>query len=380
MDIEKLRVHIRALIMLEETAAPVLSCYLDLEAGYREFLDARVRVLRKGLRWAARPAFEEALSRVEIFLASERWPGAKGAAVFARGGERHFLLPLQFQVPLPNRLSVDYVPNVYELVELKDTYHRYVVLIAMADSARILEVNLGEVTLDLWTVHPELRERVGSGWTREHYQVRRRDRADRFFKEKIAVLDRLMSQGGHTHLILAGNPRIVARVRESLPRHLAEKLVDVVPAPANARTADIVAATLSTFVEHEAQESLETVALLLREIRRDGLAVCGTAPSLEALARGQADLLVMAGTYLPPAGWGCRACNALDVGAAPAACPQCGERQTRAADLKEQMVKLAERNACNVEIVRHSDPLMELGGVGCLLRYHILGKETVAGG
>ncbi len=33
------------------------------------------------------------------------------------------------------------------------------------------------------------------------------------------------------------------------------------------------------------------------------------------------------------------------------------------------LTELAERNGTEVEIVNHSDVLMELGGVGCLLRY-----------
>jgi len=38
-------------------------------------------------------------------------------------------------------------------------------------------------------------------------------------------------------------------------------------------------------------------------------------------------------------------------------------------DIKEEMVRLAEQAGCGVEVVEHSDALMQLGGVGCLLRY-----------
>ena len=38
-------------------------------------------------------------------------------------------------------------------------------------------------------------------------------------------------------------------------------------------------------------------------------------------------------------------------------------------NLKEVMVKLAERQSLEVELVQNSDVLMDLGGVGCLLRY-----------
>lgn len=97
------------------------------------------------------------------------------------------------------------------LVEFKDTYHRYVVMIATEKRARILEVNLGAVTKEIWAERPELRQRVGREWTRDQYQNHSRDRADRFIKEKVEILDRLMSQGGQTHLILAGSPPLAAR-------------------------------------------------------------------------------------------------------------------------------------------------------------------------
>ena len=35
------------------------------------------------------------------------------------------------------------------------------------------------------------------------------------------------------------------------------------------------------------------------------------------------------------------------------------------------MVKLAERQSLEVELVQHSDVLMGLGGVGCLLRWEM---------
>jgi hypothetical protein len=38
-------------------------------------------------------------------------------------------------------------------------------------------------------------------------------------------------------------------------------------------------------------------------------------------------------------------------------------------DVREEMVRLAGRLECGVEVVEHSDVLMNLGGVGCLLRF-----------
>ncbi len=118
--------------------------------------------------------------------------GITGLAIFARSRRQPFFLPLQFRVPLPNWVSVNTTPNIYHLVELKDTYRRYVLLIFREESARILGVNLGAVMEDVWKQSPELRERVGREWTKEHYQNHRRERTTRFINELIRILNRLM--------------------------------------------------------------------------------------------------------------------------------------------------------------------------------------------
>ena len=130
MELKDLRKHIRTLAALPETGAPVISCYLALERGApkdRNAIDERVRSLRDALIGQARHDFGEAMERIEAHLATELTANARGAAVFSRAGEQPYFLPLQFRVPLPTWVAVDGTPNVYHLVELKDTYHRYVV-------------------------------------------------------------------------------------------------------------------------------------------------------------------------------------------------------------------------------------------------------------
>ena len=372
MDLQNLNTHFRNLAVLSETDSHVISCYINNEtgpSGYRNSIDRRIREIRKVLSSDQRLDFEQALARIEAFLAADVNAGAKGIALFSRGGETPFFNALQFRVPLPSLMSVDSVPHIYELVLLKDTFHRYVVLISTESHARIVEVSVGNITRELWTERPELRQRVGREWTKEHYQNHQRDRTQKFFNEKIEILDRLFTKEAHTHLVLAGSARTVSRVRDNLPKRLKDKLVDVVPMSGNASTGDVVGATLSAFAEHEETESRETAALLLDELRTGGLAVADTAATLEAVARGQADVLVLSESYTAPAGWKCNACDCIGVDTAPKACPQCGDRAVAQLNLREEMIRNAERLGSTVEIVRNSDVLLGIGGVGCLLRY-----------
>lgn len=375
MNLEKLTVAIRQLVAANETAAPVLSCYINLargRQGYRPDLDERVRALRPTLDTGERKAFEMALAQIEAYLGTAVEGATRGVALFSRAIDGPIFQALQFRVPVPNELSLAPLPSIYHLVRLKDTYHRYVVLITTQDHARILEVDVGTATSRLWAERPELRKRVGRIWSHEHYQNHRRNRGDQFIKEKIKLLERVVSDGGHSHLILAGSPETVARVRVRLPKRLSDMLVDVVRASSRDREANVVAATLASFIDHEQQESALTAARLKDELRSGGLAVAGTDSALRALRQTQVDVLVMAHGYEPPPGWACGACGALAVAEGtdrPAACPRCGEREIRSANLREAMVRLAEEQDAEVEIVREDEGLLDLGGVGCLLRY-----------
>lgn len=373
MELKNLQQHIRTLVTLEETEAPVISCYLNLDGGElapRHALEARVSSLRKSFTGKQLQYLEEALIPIDSFIRTELLPEARGAAIFSRGGNPPFSLPLQFRVPLPLWITVNSTPNIYHLVELKDTYHRYVVLICAKESARILEVNLGAVTEELWKSRPELRQRVGREWTKEHYQSHLSERTNQFEDEAIQILDRQISAGGYTHLILAGNPRMTSRVKSALPHHLETKLIDTVDVSINDHLSDIVAATLVSFVNYEEHESLAMVEKLQHKINTHGLAVIGPVESLAALQRKQVDVFILAKDCQYEPGWFCLACGAIRINShKPSACMVCGHPALREIDTKEEMVRLAELTGCKVETVMHSDVLMRFDGVGCLLRY-----------
>lgn len=373
MELKELQAHIRTLASLPETDAPVISCYLNLESGRPECqsaLEERKHLLRKSFNEPARGRFDAAMDRVVAFTESGIHSSWKGAAIFARDGDEPFFMALPFHVPLLNWVGVGSTPNIYHLVELKDTYDRYVVMFATETNVRILAVNLGSVTEQIWNDRPELRERVGREWTREHYQRHREERTNQFIQEEIRVLDQLMSAQGYGHLILAGNPRITARIAKALPKHLEKRLVDIVHASGSDRLSDVVAATLLSFVEQEELESVALVDRLHRAVLSNGLAAIGTGATARALREGQVDVLILAKSYAPDPGWLCCSCEAKGLEpVTPDRCPRCGESEFLQVDVKEELVRMAEQGRCKIEVVNYSEVLMQLGGVGCLLRY-----------
>lgn len=334
-----------------------------------KFLERRTAEIASALEQHQVRSFMAAIDMVRGTLDRGFPRSTQGLAVYARAGARSFLHALPFAAPLQDTLVVGHAPHVLPLVELKDSYHRFVVLLTTESSARILEISLGSVTQDIWAAREPSEPRIVGGWLRRRYETRRAVRR-RFVKEKIRILEDVMRNGRHAHLILAGDPGMVATVRSHLSTSLRDRLVDMVRLPEQAGISTVTARTLEAFLEGERKESLDLAATLAREIRRNGLAVAGVPSTLEALVDDRVDVLLLDPDLVEPRAWNCRDCDGrLYLEQEPVRCADCESDSLRERDLREQLIRLAESRGRRVEFVRGSDLLKRLGGVGALLRY-----------
>lgn len=372
MELKELQGHIRRLASLPRTPAPLISCYLRVEDGrarHHRVFASRIREIGRSYEEEEARQFEEALVPIERYLSSDVHPDSRGVAAFSRAGDQPVFVALQFSVPLPTWISADSLPNLYHLVELKDTYWRFVVLVCSTDTARILAANLGAVTLDLLRARPELRWRVGREWSLEQFRRRRTKPEQQFVSDVVGELSGVMAADNYDHLILAGDPGMTEMVRRALPPELAVRLTDVIHDPGHEGDWDVVAESVESFVEAEHRESHATAEKLSRQVRMGGLGVAGTRASYWALKRGQAETLVMGADYSPKPGWLCRDCRIeRTIERKPDRCPGCASTALEDISIRETMLRLAEQRGCQVELVRGSETLGRLGGVGCLLR------------
>lgn len=374
MELYDLQKNVRTLATMEETETPVLSCYLNTEQGrssYQAFLDERTMLLKRIIPPEKQESFDRSLEHIEHYIRENAHAhDIKSIAAFVRTVENPFFIGLTFGVPLPNRLIVDRVPNIYHLVEMKNTYDRYVVVLMTREKASILEVNLGSVTRQTWSEYPALPERVGREWTKEQYQHHRRKQTEETIREKIKMVNKLISADGHSHLILAGDAHMVKRLKAKLPSHLRQKLIDSVFVKANDTSSDIVEATLSSFIEFREQQSRNYVEMLQQAMYTNGLGITGTHATLECLRHARADVLILSKGYAPGPAWRCTHCQNIQIGQSqPNACPECSTTQFRRIDVKEEMVRLAQGSSCEMVVIQDSDFLMACGGVGCLTRF-----------
>lgn len=339
MDYAKLNKHIHTLACLPETGSPVVSAYLDLTGNmpgilftFRQWASAVRRTFPHG----AREDFDEAATRIADHIPLLR---GRGAALFCRAGEPPFFLPLSFALPMEPHFHAGGLPVIYPLVELKDRFNRFVIAIVDTSCARIIEVNLGDYSVELITDRPALRERVGREWSRQHYQNHARDRERRFLKEKIAVIESLMAKRGHNSLIIAGEPRHVTRLKEALPPHLAQRVVgEVRQGFSDHRLAEIVSHAIDSFTRAECEDAHDAVESLMLAVRAGGLATVGPESVSRALGEHRVEKLFVS--------------SELDL------------------ETREELVRDATRQGIPIETVQHCELLDHNGGAGALLRYH----------
>jgi peptide subunit release factor 1 (eRF1) len=210
------------------------------------------------------------------------------------------------------------------------------------------------------------RTRVG-GWSQMRYQRH----ADNYHllhaKEVVEMLERVVREEGVGHVVLAGDEVIIPLLREQLPRHLADKVIDVLRLDIRTPEHEVLKATTEALREHNTQTDAERVRQLLDEYRAGGLAAVGLRDTLTALYRGQVDGLLLSASSreirsdeedfedIPADG-------VLPVQAALRG----REPHLVAADM---LVTRARQSGARVTFIEDPALLADVGGVGALLRY-----------
>jgi len=347
-DINLLHQHLTTLATLQENGDPLFSIHLDLCTP----LDA---LRSKFSLWCAaavvatparkRDSFKAARAEVDAILKKD-WPeSVRSLSIFVRAGESPLSLMMPFSATLETQFSVGSLPAIFPLVQLKDRFHRFVVVIRTEESSRIFEITLGAVSEQILATLPEMRERVGREWTREHYHQLKRENDRRFLKDQVDMIASLMSKRGLNHLILAGHPRHVNTLRAALPKDLESRVADtVMRAPNGNDYSDVLEDAIHTFVEVEQNESRGTVERLHEQVCRGGLAVVGVEASRQAMEYGAASELVISEDLPNP--------------------------------VREDLVRMATALEIAIEVCEDDELLNSHGGVGCLLRYRLIPTDA----
>lgn len=370
----------------EPTGVPVLSLYLDTrpdDTGRRTFDIVLRNELAKRLEtWPAsspeRASLDADVERLWRYLGDELKPSTKGLALFACSASGLFEA-LQFEVPLERLIVLGDRPHLYPLARVLDQYPRYAAVLADTTQARIFVFSTGRRERELEVPGPHTKHHKVGGWSQARYQRHVEHIQLQHVKEIVATLDDLVRRERIGHIVLAGDEVVIPMIREQLPKHLEERILDIVRMDQRTPAHEVLAATLDVLRQKDAESDEEVVAMLLGEYRRGGLAVVGIDATLWALRQGQVDTLVLpasadriegakirpAGDAVPAAGVGA-GLSAVDTRAAARRPTAETPPELEAAG---ELVALARQTSARLRFIENADLLAPAGGVGALLRY-----------
>ncbi|HEY1336786.1 MAG TPA: Vms1/Ankzf1 family peptidyl-tRNA hydrolase [Bryobacteraceae bacterium] len=365
------------LLDFEPTTLPVVSLYLNTQPDdrgrdhfepflKREFA-ARSRTFAAGS--AEAESFERDTARIRAYIEDELKPSANGLALFACAGAGEFFEAVQLNAPVDeHRLYVYNQPHLYHLARLDDEYPRYAALLTDANSARIFVFGLGEKIAGEQVKGKKVQRVKVGGWSQARYQRRVENAHRDHAKESIDALDRIVREEKIEHVVIAGDPAIVPVLQEQLPKHLAVKVADTLRLDAKAPEQEIFEATLDAIREKDAATDAEKVARAFEQYRAGGLAVAGSQETLEALANGQVDeLLISAALERTHAEE-----EPVDAILAPEIPDPAGSTATeepRPVLLADLLVTKAKQTAARVSFIEDPQLLAGVDGVAAFLRW-----------
>jgi peptide chain release factor subunit 1 len=371
-----LRDQLNRLSGFEPTDAPVTSVYLDLRpdqhgrSNYEPFLRKAFAERSRVLKGTARQTFDADVEKVTGYL-GEVPASTQGLALFACSAQNFFeAIPLE--VPVEHHwVFVGSVPHLYPLMRLNDQFPRYAALVVDTNTARLFVFGLG-VTESLAEVkNVKTRKGAVGGWSQARYQRHIDNFHLHHMKEVVSVLDRVVREEALEKIVIACDATARPKLMEQLPKHLAEKVIDLMKLDINTPENQVLARTLEALREHDADTDTAQVQRMLDAWNAGGLAVAGPEETLQALQKGQVEELLITAT--PELLERARTLTS-DVTPAPVEIDTSAPGADADSDLHrlaDHFVVHAHMSAARIRFIEDPALLADVGGVGALLRFKL---------
>ena len=365
------------LVAFEPTTFPVLSVYLNTQSDRHgrtpevtPYLHREFKALAR--TWAPgspeRHSFDRDVERIVSYATGKIDPAANGVAIFACWGAEEFFEAIQLTTPIEdNRVYVYNQPDLYRLARLDEQYPRYAAVLTDTNTARIFVFGLGHV-IDAEEVKGKKVHRVKvGGWSQSRYQRRVGNAHQEHAKEVIERLAQIVREDKVSHIILAGDQVVIPLLEEQLPREMVP-MVEVMKLDLHASEQDVLTATLAKLQEQEATTAAEKVDRLMQHYRARGLAVVGPQETLEALANGQVEELLISGALEET----CPQPEKVEAILAPEIPDSEGgtkSEEPRQPSVPDLLVMKAKQTGATVTFIEDGALLESIGGVGAFLRW-----------
>ena len=373
-----LREQLDRLTAFEPTEAPVLSLYLDLapnEHGRRTwdtFLRRAFTERPQLLKGNARKSFELDAGRIQSFLDRDLRRSARGLALYACSAHDGFFEAIQLDVPVDqNWLFIGSVPHLYPLMRLNDQFPRYAALLTDSNSARLYVFGLGVREAERAVEGVKTRRTSLGGMSQPRYQRHVENFHLHHTKEVVEVLDRVVRQESLNQIVLACEAAVRPKLMQQMPKHLADKVIDVLALDMRTPEHQILHDTLAALREKDADTDAAQVQRMRDAWNAHGLAVVGPEETLRALEMGQVEELLITTS---PADLERPAEVTSDMGQGTVDIDTTAPGTGRDSDrhrLADHFVVHAHKSAARVRFIEDPELLADAGGVGALLRFRV---------
>jgi peptide chain release factor subunit 1 len=247
---------------------------------------------------------------------------------------------------------------------LIDQHPRYAALLVDTNSARLFVFGLGKTLVNKETHNVKLSRTQVGGWSQMRYQRHVENNHLHHAKEVVEMLDQVVREEAVEHIILAGDQVIIPLLREELPDHLKEKIIDILRLDIRTPEHEVLKATMEALSEHNLHTDAEKVRRLLDEYRAGGLAVVAVRDTMQALEQGQVDELLISASP-----------NEVrlekDFDTSPQDNDSSGERFSSGLTAADLLLTRARQTGARVTFIEDVALLRSVGGVGAMLRYQV---------
>jgi peptide chain release factor subunit 1 len=374
------------LARFEPVPYPVVSLYLNTQPNergrdqhqtfVRQEFKARSRTYPPGS--PERESLDKDLDRINAFLDTELQPSANGVAIFACSAGEMFEV-VQMTAPVERHwLYIGDAPHLYPLARIESQYPRYAAVVADTNRARILVFATNELVAEQEIVGQKTRRTSQGGWSQARFQRHIENFHLQHAKEIVDTLDRIVQQEGITQILTAGDEVILPLLREQMPKHLREKVVDHLRLDTKAPVDVVLEATIEAMARENERTDREKVQAAIDAYRAGGLGVVGPEDSLDALVKGQVDELLMSANVDSLRDVSNEAVRAiandsglLEPAVEPVAAGEAAQAAPRVVRLADELVRRAKQTSAKVTFIEDPELLQDYGGVAALLRFSI---------
>jgi peptide chain release factor subunit 1 len=373
------------LAAFEPVPYPVLSLYLNLKPGqtgkdqYQTFVRkefaARARTYPPNS--PDRECLDRDLERISRYLETELQPSSNGLAIFACSVANLFEA-VQLGAPIEQHwLYISDQPHLYPLARVVSQYPRYAALLADTNNARILTVATGEVVAEHELKGTKTRRQAQGGWSQARFQRHVENFHLLHIKDVVDALDRIVQRESIEQIVVAGDEVVTPLLREQMPKHLADRIVDHVRLETSAPTDDVLKKTLEAMKKVNQRTDKEKVEAAVGAYRAGGLGLVGPENTLEALLKGQVDELLVTASVRELRGISRSSplAAADDAELEPAvdttSAGEAADGDPQVVRLADELITKARQTGARITFIEDPSLLSRHGGVAALLRFRI---------